>query len=196
MSEHAVRRGSRLRSPRLRALLGLGLVSVLGATGTFAAWTDNAVVTGTTFTSGTIDLRVDNQDSLPAYTSLNLATMVPGNSTAAVLTIKNNGTAPLKYTAVSTAGNSDGKGLGAALVVKVTGGTVQGASPSATCSGATLTGTETTLGTSLVTTGRLLQPAATETLCLQVSLPANAATSLQGGTTNVTLTFTGSSDIS
>ena len=104
MSEHAVRRGSRLRSPRLRALLGLGLVSVLGATGTFAAWTDNAVVTGTTFTSGTIDLRVDNQDSLPAYTSLNLATMVPGNSTAAVLTIKNNGTAPLKYTAVSTAG--------------------------------------------------------------------------------------------
>ena len=121
---------------------------------------------------------------------------MPGNSSAGTLTIKNNGTAPLKYTAVSTAGNADAKGLGAALVAKVTGGSVQGASPAATCSGAALAGTETTLGGSLVTTGRLLQPGASETLCVQVSLPGNAATSLQGATTNVTITFTGSSDIS
>ncbi|WP_372727499.1 TasA family protein [Nocardioides sp.] len=196
MTDPAAPRRERLRSPRLRALLGLGLVAVLGTTGTYAAWTDNAVVSGTSISSGTIDLRVDNQDSVPAYTTLNLATMVPGNSTAGQLTIKNNGTAPLKYTATTTAGNADGKGLGAALVVKVSSGTVQGISPAATCSGSALAGTESTLGGNLVTTGRLLQPGATETLCIQLTLPLAAATSLQGATTNVTLTFTGSSDIS
>lgn len=201
MSDHLAPRREktpwlRLTSPRVRALLGLGLVGVLGTTGTFAYWTDDAVVSGATFTSGTIDLQVNNLDSIPAYTTLNLLTMVPGNSVAGVLTVKNNGTAPLKYTAVSTASNGDAKGLGAALTVRVTGGTVTGTSPAATCSGSALAGTGATLGGSLVTTGRLLAPAATESLCVEVTLPSNAAASLQGATTNVTFTFTGTSNIS
>ena len=110
------------------------------------------------------------------YTTLNLATMVPSNTVAGVLTIKNTGTAPVKYTAVSTASNADGKGLGAALVVKVTGdASVTGTSPSATCAGTALAGTATGLGGNLVTTGRLLAGGASESVCVQVTLPVKTA---------------------
>ena len=187
----------RVGSVRLRALLALGVVGVVFATGsTFAAWTDSATVDGTTFSSGTIDLKVQGQDAVTGYTNLNLTTMVPGNSVAGVLTLKNGGTAPLKYTAATTASNADGKNFGTALAVKVTGATtVTGTSPAATCGGTTLAGTGTGLGGSLVTTGRLLAPGASETICVQVTLPGTAASSLQGATTNVGFTFTGTSDL-
>ena len=50
-----------LRSARSRAALSLGVVLAVGATGTFAAWTDSANLTGTTFTSGTLDVRDNAQ---------------------------------------------------------------------------------------------------------------------------------------
>jgi predicted ribosomally synthesized peptide with SipW-like signal peptide len=196
MSKH-LRRNPGQRSQKLRALLGLGVLLGIGATGTFAFWTDDVTITGTSFTAGTIDLKVNNADSITGYTSLNLATMVPGNSTAAVLTIKNNGTAPLKYTATATPSNADGKGLGAALAVKVTAdSSITSTSPSATCAGTALTGTATSLNASLISPGRLLAAGASETICVQVKLPDAAASALQGATTNVGFTFTGTSDVS
>ncbi len=201
MSSHAAarprRRGSVLRSARLRALLGLGLVAVLGTTGTFAFWTDDVVISGTTFTAGTIDLQVNGANAITGYTTLNLATMVPGNTVAGVLTIRNNGTASLKYTAVSTATDIDTKNLRGSLEVKVTGATsVTGTSPAVTCAGSALAGTTTTLNGGLLTTGRLLAAGASEILCVQVKLADAAPSSLQGATTDVVLTFTGTSDIS
>ncbi len=187
----------RRRSGRIRALLSLGMVLGLGATGTFAYWTDDVTVSGTTFTAGTIDLRVNNSDAVTGYTALNISAMVPGNSTAGILTIKNNGTAPLKYTAAATASNADGKGLGAALVVKVTAdSSVTATPPTATCAGAALLGSGTALNASLVPTGRLLAAGASETICIQVTLPVSAVTALQGATTSVGFTFTGTSDLS
>lgn len=202
MSEHLDQRARRspltaLRSARVRAVLGLGVVLSVGATGTFAFWTDDVVISGTSFTAGTLDLKVNNLDTVTGYTALNIATMVPGNSTAAVLTIKNNGTAPLKYTAVTTASNLDTKGLGAALTVKVTADSaVTSVSPTATCNGTALSGTGTALNGSLISTGRLLAAGASETICVQVKLPDTAVSALQGATTNVGFTFTGTSDVS
>ncbi len=107
MSKHTAhkvsRRASRRNAGRIRALLSLGVALGIGAVGTFAYWTDDVVISGSTFTSGTLDLQVNGENSIPAYTSLNMSNMVPGNSIAAVLTVKNNGTAPLKYTATSVA---------------------------------------------------------------------------------------------
>lgn len=186
-----------LRSARLRAVLGLGIVAVLGTTGTFAFWTDDVVISGTTFTAGTIDLQVNGSNAITGYTTLNLVTMVPGNTVAGVLTIRNNGTAPLKYTAVTTATNTDTKNLRGSLEVKVTGdAAVTGSSPTATCNGSALAGTATTLNGALITTGRLLAAGATETICVQVKLADAAASALQGATTDVVLTFTGTSDVS
>jgi alternate signal-mediated exported protein len=170
----------------------------IGSAGTFAHWTDQVTVTGITFTAGTIDLKVNNQDTVTGYTTLNIANMVPGNSVAGVLTIKNAGTAPLKYTATSTATNADGKNLRGNLTVKVTGdGSVSGSSPSATCASSALSGTGTALNGGLVTTGRLLSAnGGNETLCIQITLPSSAASTLQGATTDVSLTFSGTSDLS
>jgi predicted ribosomally synthesized peptide with SipW-like signal peptide len=198
-STHAARSRwwSHLWSVQVRVLLAFGVVAVVGTAGTYAFWTDSVPISGTTFTAGTIDLRVNNLDTVSGYTTLNLAAMVPGNTVAGVLTIKNNGTAPLKYTATTTASNADGKGLGAALTVKVTGdAAVTGTSPAATCAGTALAGTGTTLGGGLVSTGRLLAAGSSETLCVQVTLPATAPSALQGATTNVAFTFAGTSDLS
>lgn len=197
----SVRRGSGdrgvLRSARVRAVLCLAVVLALATPGTYAHWTDEVQVSGTTITSGTIDLRVDGQDQVTGYTTLDIAPMVPGNSTAAVLTIRNNGTAPLSYTAATTATNADGKALGAALVAKVTGDTtVTGSAPSTTCAGAALAGSAASLAGPLLSSGRLLAPGATEKVCVQVMLPTNAAPALQGATTTVGITFTGTSDVS
>ena len=187
---------STVTSTGFRVLLSTGLLFGIGSAGTFAHWTDEVTVTGVTFTAGTIDLKVNNQDTVTGYTTLNISNMVPGNSVAAVLAVKNSGTAPLKYTATSSATNGDSKNLRGNLTVKVTGdSSVTGSSPSATCSGSALSGTGSGLNGGLVTTGRLLSSNASENLCIQVTLPSSAASSLQGATTDVTLTFTGTSDL-
>ncbi len=70
-----------LTSTRVRAMLSLGVALGVGAVGTFASWTDDVTVTGTTFTAGTLDLLVNGGDPPAAYTTLNVASnMVPGNT--------------------------------------------------------------------------------------------------------------------
>lgn len=197
MGKRRAGRGNGAASARIRAALSLGVVLSVGATSTFAYWTDAATVSGTTFTAGTIDLKTNGSDNVTGYTTLNLSTMVPGNSTAAVLTIANTGTAPLKYTGTATATNADGKDLRSALVVKVTSdATTSGALPTTTCPGTAIAGSGTSLNGALLPTGRLVAAGASEKVCVQVTLPAAAATALQGATTSVVLTFTGTSDLS
>jgi predicted ribosomally synthesized peptide with SipW-like signal peptide len=197
MSNKHARLGRFLASARTRAALSLGLVLVVGSTGTFAYWTDDVTVKGTTFTAGTLDLQVNDLNSVAAYTALNLDKMVPGNSMAGTLVIKNNGNVPLKYTAAAVAVNADStKNLGGSLTAKVTSGGTTGSSPMITCTGATVAGSGTTVNGSLISTGRQLAPGATETICVEVTLPANASNSLQGARTDVTFTFTGTSDLS
>ena len=168
MSDH---RGTSRRAPRrwlssvrVRALLSLGVALGIGAVGTFAYWTDDVVISGTSFTAGTLDLQVNGSDPLTAYTTLNITNGVPGNSNAGVLTIRNNGLAPLKYTATAAA-TDDGKNLRGSLIVKVTAATsVSGASPAVTCAGTAIAGfaTSFTAGSSFLTPGRLLAPGTEE----------------------------------
>ena len=195
MRSHRTRRIA--MTQRVQALLALGILTLPLSVGTFAFWTDDVAITGTTFSAGTLDLRVNGLDTVTGYTTLNLATMAPGNTVAGVLTVRNNGNVPLKYTSVTAATNTDTKNLRGALVVKVTGDTaVTGSSPAATCAGTALAGTSTALNGGLVSTGRLLAAATEEKICVQVTLPTTAASALQGATTDVTFTFTGTSDLS
>ena len=199
---HSARRtgtgtGGGVRSPRVRAVLAFAVVLALATPGTYAHWTDEVQVGGTTISSGTLDLRVDGQDQVTGYTALDIAPMVPGSSTAAVLTIRNHGTAPLKLTAATSATNADGKSLGGALIVKVTGDAgVSGTAPASTCPGPELPGGATGLDGPLLSTGMLVAPEASEKVCVQLMLPANAPSALQGATTTVGITFTGTSDLS
>ena len=184
-------------SRAVRALLSLGMVVSLGATGTYAYWTDSVEVTGTTITAGTIDLDVNNQDSVNSFTQMNISTMVPGNSVAGVVTVNNNGTAPVRYHVNAVPSNADGKGLGAALVVKVTGDSATGGSGTAkSCPGAALGDSGTGFTANMLGSAALprqLVAGGSETICIQATLPTNAGTGLQGATTNVTFTFSGTS---
>jgi predicted ribosomally synthesized peptide with SipW-like signal peptide len=204
-SKHA-RLGRVLASARTRAALSLGVVLAVGSTGTFAYWTDDVTVSGTNFTAGKLDLQVNNSDTLPAYTTLPLDKMVPGNSVAATLLIRNNGNVPLKYTAAVNASNLDNRDLSGSLIVKVTADTTTtGSAPAVRCQGVALPGSGSSVNGSLIPTGRLLAPGApelqpapdsTETLCVQVTLATNAPSILQGATAKVGFTFTGTSELS
>lgn len=190
------RRARRAHDGGVRALLSLGLVAAVGASGTLAYWTDSVTVSGTTLSAGTLDLRVNGSDTVTGFTTMNIATLVPGNTTAAVLTVTNNGTAPLRYSLDAAATNADGKGLGAALTVKITAdAATTGSSPSVTCAGSALAGSGSAFAADLVPAAspRQLAAGASETLCVQATLPSNAASSLQGATTDVTFTATGRS---
>jgi predicted ribosomally synthesized peptide with SipW-like signal peptide len=185
-----------LRSTRVLAALSLGAVLTLGVSGTYALWSDSVPVSGVTISSGVLDLKVNTLDAVPAYTDLNLTGMVPGNTVAGILTVRNAGTIPLTYYTTASASNADAKGLGAALVVKVTAdSTVTGTAPARTCAGTALATTGTTFAGNLVgapATQRALAVGASETLCIQATLPTTAASTLQGASTNIALTFTAS----
>jgi len=185
-----------LRDTRVRAGLALGAVLAIGVTGTYASWTDSVPVSGTTITTGTLDLKVNGADSLPSYTALNISGMVPGNSTASVVTVKNAGTIPLTYYATATAGGT----LGPALAVKVTGDSAtSGSGTAVTCAGQALSGSGSSFTGGLVGSSaapRSLAVGATETLCVQATLPATADNSLQGQSTSVTITFNASQVVS
>jgi predicted ribosomally synthesized peptide with SipW-like signal peptide len=183
------RRPGPLSAIRLRAALALGTVLCIGATGTYAYWSDSVPVEGVTISSGTLDLKINGNDSMTNYTALSLANMVPGNTTAGVMTVRNAGTVPLDYFADAAAGGA----LGSALAVKVTGdSSVTGSGSSRTCAGSALGNTGSSFGNNLVgsrTNPRRLQAGASETVCVQATLPANAASSLQGASTNVSFAF-------
>ena len=84
------------------------------------------------------------------------------------------------------------------LTVKVTAATsVTGAYPTATCAGTALPDFATSFtGGTFLSPGRLLAPTTEEKICVQVTLDANAPSSVQTGTTGVGFTFTGTSDLS
>jgi predicted ribosomally synthesized peptide with SipW-like signal peptide len=190
----ALRRADR-RS--LCIVLSLGMVVGVGATGTFAAWTDSVTVSGTSITTGTIDLQVNGSNNVTGYSTMNISNMVPGNSTAGVLTVTNAGTAPLKYYLDASGTNGDGKGLAAALVAKVSGdSTTSGSAPAKTCGGVALGGAGVAFGPGLLGSAaspRLLAAGTSETLCIQATLPSSATSTLQGASTSITFTFQGTS---
>lgn len=200
MSDHARSRMPR-RSVLVRAGLALGVLGLVSVPGTFAFWTDSVAIGGTTVTAGTIDLKVNNGDS-HTTTTLTMAAMVPGSTSAEVLTVKNSGTAPLRYAATGGLTGTDAAAYGTAGALKLTlvkDGVRSGTGSSATCTtGTTLTNavalTSTTTAEVLALRGPLAA-AGTETVCVQVTMAADAPSSLQGKTATLSLTMTGTSDV-
>lgn len=179
--------------PLALAAVGLAAALLSGVAGTFALWTDSADVGGTSVSAGRLDLKVNGADALTAYGDLSVANMMPGNSTAGVLTVQNAGTVPLTYYVTSTSSNS---ALTGNLTVKVTAdAAVTGSGTAETCAGTALAGAGTSFGGNLLGSAasqRTLAAGAAETLCVQATLSSTAPSSLQGQATNVTLTFQGS----
>jgi predicted ribosomally synthesized peptide with SipW-like signal peptide len=180
-------------------------VLAAGTTGTYAHWTDDVAISGTTFTSGTIDLRVNGLNAVTSSTlSMSGTPMVPGNSSAEVFTLRNSGTAPLKWTMTGGLAGADAgayHSAGSLRVRVVVGGTRTGTGNAATCTG----GSELVAGAALtnapgtaIVSARQgpIAPTATVNVCLQVTLASDAPSTLQGKTATATFTMTGTSDVS
>ncbi len=179
--------GGRHRRPtpraRVRPVVAVGgalLAGLLlgGSHGTYAFWNDSADVAGASFTSGTLDLTVDGQQGRPAtYTksSLTMAKMVPGESVAAVLTIRNAGDAPFTWRPTVTTGGDLAPHLSVTLF---RGGTVSGQSTTyprqQTCTG----GTPVSGGNPV--SPRLVPGGTPQTLCVQVTMPDSKGNEVQG----------------
>jgi predicted ribosomally synthesized peptide with SipW-like signal peptide len=205
MSHRRARRRFRVGSTRVRALLCLGVAGGLLATGSFAFWTDDVTITGTTFTAGVLDLQVNSSDSYTTTTlGMSGTPMLPGNTSAEVLTVKNNGTVPLKYTLTGGLTGTDAATYNTGAVLKLTvvaAGTRSGSGNAATCTGGTIIYGPTALtnvtSTAIIATRRgPIAVAGTEALCFQITFDAAAASSFQGKTAAATFTATGTSDVS
>ncbi len=205
MGTHRDPRQPSTRSVRLRAALCLGLVGGAFAVGSFAFWTDDVTITGTTFTAGVLDLQVNTVDSYVTSTlGMSGTPMLPGNTSAEVLTVKNNGTVPLKYTLTGGLTGTDAAAYSTGAVVKLTivsGGSRSGSGNAATCTGGSTiygpTALTNTTSTALIGTRRgPIAVAGTEALCFQITFDAGAASSFQGKTAAAIFTATGTSDVS
>ncbi len=169
-------------SVRLRAVLALGTVLGLGSVGTLAAWSTSTTTTSGDFVTGNVDITVDGTEGTPTPTTvaLNPNTLVPGQSRAAIVTVRNAGTIAVDY---STAAAVTGT-LGTNLAVTVR-------------PGATVAADGTCPGTTVVTgTARRTASGASDPLCVQVTLSSAAPTTAQGRTGTATLTFTATGVVS
>jgi hypothetical protein len=172
---------------RVRAILAVGPLVALSWAGAFSAFTDNVDVTSS-FSTGSVVIRANDQTGTVAFTSLSMSGMTPGAVRYAPLRITNGGTADFTYAmATATSGSAP---LAAALTIGIK--TV----PSATCTATEYNASSTTvyseaagLGSAAIAS-RPLAAGASEFLCFKVTLPSSAGNALQGLTTNATFSFT------
>lgn len=196
-----------LDSVRLRALLCLGLLAAPMVTGTFAYWTDNVEITGTTLTAGTLDINVNGGDPR-ATSTLSMSAMVPGSSSAEVISVNNVGTAAARYSLSggltgSNAADYDLAGANGLLLTIRSGGSVSGSGAAVTCTGGSLlvngVALTSTVSTTILSTNQTALLAATngsQDLCFQITLAVTAPGTLQGKTATASFTVTGTSDLS
>ncbi|TWH15863.1 SipW-dependent-type signal peptide-containing protein [Rhodococcus rhodochrous] len=162
---------------RVRALLALGTILALGTVGTFAAWANSAVATGT-FSTGTVDLRANDTKSF-TFSALGMTGMLPGESQAASLQVQNTrSTMDVTYTVnVTTPAGSPVLANNIQLRV-FSGGTPSNATTgglrTGSCTGTQIGQTTLAAGSAapIVTSPRpLAASTGTETLCMVVTLP-------------------------
>jgi predicted ribosomally synthesized peptide with SipW-like signal peptide len=207
--EHRARRrvfGSR----RVRALLSLGIVAGLGAVGTLAYWTDDATITSSSFTSGRLDVTLNdelagaaNNGGTTSDADFKLADMIPGESFARTVKVGNAGTVGLTYTAKAWNSGTLESGLRWTVVAGSTAsnsGTPAAGNRAGTCSaGGTTTATNVTLGTTAGTATTVITPKRTitatapifENVCVIAKLDSGAGNALQGTSASATFTFNG-----
>lgn len=203
MGEHVAARPALLRRGwfgrgRTRAVLTLGVVAALGVTGTSAYWTDDAVVSSGTISSGSMDLQVSNDNATwgavglgtpHAATHITVANLTPSEAYAFPLHVRNVGQADLTYTATVTQGASPAWSfVGTPVTVQVYAGAPNTADTTypvqQSCAGTALTAapvTVTTANSAVVTTARRVAKASSDVqLCVLVSMVSSATNTNQG----------------
>ncbi|MET0930696.1 MAG: SipW-dependent-type signal peptide-containing protein [Aeromicrobium sp.] len=207
MSDHRAPQETLKRRVPLRALLSLGIVLGLGATGTLAYFTDEATMTTGAFTSGKLDLTLDQagagsttigQGGTFVKTALGITAMIPGESVAADVSVKNNAgvaftyKASAKLDAGSTFPTSSPKLTFAVYPGTASNTGTQGAGNRAgACTGTALFAAAglTTTAQDVISTARSLATDASESICVRVALASDADNTYQDRTATATFVF-------
>lgn len=161
-------------------VLVLAAAVLLGATGglgTLAYWNDVETVSGGTVKAGSLDLTVAGAQGPYTWNALQMSDMAPGESVAAQLAVQNAGTTPFE---LNVTGATSG-----ALATYVTVGIHLGGSAT---SDDTYPRTEECVG-GMGTTARV-EPGASTTLCVVLSLEPRAPNEMQGASVASTFTLT------
>ena len=195
---HASVRPTRASRPWVPAVIALvGALGLTGGLGTRAYWNDSTAVSGTTLTSGSLDVRVGGQDSY-TWSALSMTNLAPGESTADSLTISNAGTTPFTVSITSTVASSSSDIRTAMLA------TIRSNSSASTTS-ASYPRTESCSGTNNITYGPAALPATTTTVlgpssslapgdtltfCVLLELPSPSTNATQDQTYSPTFVVT------
>ncbi len=186
------------RKSRRNALLSLLLVVVslvgLTAVTTGALFTDQATVSGASFVTGTVDINA-SATSVP----FTMSNMAPGDTLTAGITVQNAGTLAERYAMSIKTDDAASDTLAGQLLYTVKTGVT-----TCTTAGFGSSGTQvysgplgSSAGTKVIgdnavgaqSGDRTLAAGASESLCMQVSLPLATGNAFQGKTANVTMTF-------
>lgn len=169
-----------MRNRILLGMIGFGFSAFLMGSATMAWFTSSTTDTGTTFTSGTIEIEAARTvDWTEGY-----GNMAPGQTVTSQLTVSNVGTLMMKYRMYGTVLPASHAGLAEALILKV----VDPGNGNATLYEGPLD--EFILGTAIVRDGgNTLAAGGSETLMLEVTLPTNAGNELAGKTVLVNFEF-------
>lgn len=178
---------AKLAVPALVAVVSLAGLSGLASSAVFGSGANPAAGS---FSSGSVDLSVT-----PATAAVTMATMAPGDTAYGTIAVNNSGTLQNRYSATTTISGTGAAVLGPALVATVKAGVT-----ACTAAGFAATGTAVYSGALDVlaignpasgqqTGDRLLAAAASETLCVSVNLPLNAANTAQSQSITTTFNF-------
>lgn len=177
------RRPARTTWDRVRAVLSLGVVLGLGATGTMAAWTDTATAESGLFGAADVELTINGES--PEFAFASVEDVMPGQSVAGNLVLANTGGIDLRYlmdmqvegltTAKGGTGQQrgDATSLGEHLTLTVHSSTT---ADGVTCGGQAIVSQTMTVGDprSVLTDYRTVAAGASDTICVQATLASNA----------------------
>ena len=179
------------RPALLAALVTLALAGSIGGVGTYALWSDSATIPAVTISAGNLDLIVRNEagaEVTGTWNDLAMASIAPGESTAAALMLENAGTVGFLIDVDAKAGNTDGLLTATTAEVFWNGTSTVDSSykREEACSGtsifgpAALTGADQRVVNS--TAGgysTLIAAGSQKTVCVKITLLASAANSAQ-----------------
>jgi predicted ribosomally synthesized peptide with SipW-like signal peptide len=184
----ADRRRRRRRRGLVVLLLTLAIASLGAGAFSLALFTDTDAESGS-FTAGTIDINT----TTPVTPMFTVTDLMPGDSGSSTLTVRNDGSAQLRYAMDSASTNADALDLRSVLNMTITAGA---------CPGAGLPLSSGPLWTSALVHSkfgdqsagddsgdRVLDAGTTEDLCFAWDLPDTTGDAFQGSTTTATFTF-------
>ena len=173
---------------------GMVLVMLTTMSNTGALWRNEATVDAGTVTTGSLVLLVGGQSAPYTFSALSAGNLTPGQAVRAPLTVSNGGSTDMTYgltSVTASAVTSADEELSAALLLTVTVDEVCGEAPP---QGVVLLD-RLPINPSATFGGRPLAPSSSETLCIEVTLDADAPITAAAGTTSVTFTFRGDQEL-